>query len=200
MISNYSQLTIKQFIQCKMISELETDPIMRKVKLLAAIENKEVDEIESLPMKEMFAKLKGLEQVESLQPDGKVSMKFKVGGKRFIVKWRQQDLTAEQYIDASHFCKDPINNIHNILAAISVQRTWYGNELPYNGSNHKEVSDLFYNHMKISTAYPIMLFFCSYSKELIYNIATSLGEVALEELKKLKHSIVSGDGLQPLTA
>ncbi len=195
MINNYSQLTIKQFLQCKLISELESDPVLRKVKLLAAIEGKEVDEIESLPMKEMFAKLKGLESVESLQPNGKVSMKFKVGGRKFIVKWRQQDLTAAQYIDATHFCKDPINNIHNILAAISVEVKWF-REFPYNGDNHKEIADLFYNEMKISTAYPIMLFFCSYSEALIRNIATSLGEVALKELRKLKHSIVSGDGLQ----
>jgi len=162
-MKNYSELTIKQFLRCKTIADLETDPIMRKV-----------------------------EQIEAMQPDQKIKLKFKLGGKRFIVKWRQQDLTAAQYIDATHFCKDPdkiIHNIHNILAALVVERTWWGKEKKYNGDKHKEIADLFYNEMKISTAYPIMLFFCRYYEALVANIITYLGEEAERQMSSIKDMV-----------
>ncbi len=194
-MKNYSELTIKQFLRCKTIADLETDPIMRKVKMLAEIEGKDVDEVESLPIGELLERLKGLEQIEAMQPGQKIKLKFKLGGKRFIVKWRQQDLTAAQYIDATHFCKEQdkiIHNIHNILAALVVERTWWGKEKKYNGDKHKEIADLFYNQMKISTAYPIMLFFCKYYEALVTNMLTYLGAEAERQISSIK----SGLGLQ----
>ena len=191
-MKNYSELTIKQFLKCKTIADLETDPIMRKVKMLAEIEGKDVDEVESLPIGELLERLKGLEQIEAMQPDQKIKLKFKLGGKRFIVKWRQQDLTAAQYIDATHFCKEPdkiIHNIHNILAALVVERTWWGKEKKYNGDKHKEIADLFYNQMKISTAYPIMLFFCKYYEALVTNMLTYLGEEAEKQMSSIKDMV-----------
>ncbi len=194
-MKNYSELTIKQFLRCKTIADLETDPIMRKVKMLAEIEGKDVDEVESMPIGDLLARLKGLEQIEAMQPDQKIKLKLKLGGKRFIVKWRQQDLTAAQYIDATHFCKEQdkiIHNIHNILAALVVERTWWGKEKKYNGDKHKEIADLFYNEMKISTAYPIMLFFCKYYEALVTNMLTYLGAEAERQINSIK----SGLGLQ----
>ena len=191
-MKNYSELTIKQFLRCKTIADLETDPIMRKVKMLAEIEGKDVDEVESLPISQLLERLKGLDQIEAMQPDQKIKLKFKLGGKRFIVKWRQQDLTAAQYIDATHFCKDPdkiIHNVHNILAALVVERTWWGKEKKYNGDKHKEIADLFYNEMKISTAYPIMLFFCRYYEALVTNIITYLGEEAERQMSSIKDMV-----------
>ena len=191
-MKNYSELTIKQFLRCKTIADLETDPIMRKVKMLAEIEGKDVDEVESLPISQLLERLKGLDQIEAMQPDQKIKLKFKLGGKRFIVKWRQQDLTAAQYIDATHFCKDQdkiIHNIHNILAALVVERTWWGKEKKYNGDKHKEIADLFYNQMKISTAYPIMLFFCKYYEALVANMLTYLGAEAEKQMSSIKDMV-----------
>lgn len=191
-MKNYSELTIKQFLRCKTIADLETDPIMRKVKMLAEIEGKDVDEVESMPIGDLLSRLKGLEQIEAMQPDQKIKLKFKLGGKRFIVKWRQQDLTAAQYIDATHFCKEQdkiIHNIHNILAALVVERTWWGKEKKYNGDKHKEIADLFYNQMKISTAYPIMLFFCKYYEALVTNMLTYLGAEAEKQMSSIKDMV-----------
>lgn len=204
MIGNYYELTIKQFLRIKSITELESDVFMRNLKMVAEIENKTVDEIESMPVQDVIEKVRRLAKIETLEPDAKVKMKIKVASKWFKIKWKQQELTAEQYIDASHFCKDPnqiINNIHNILASISVELDWMGREKKYSGIKHKEVADLFYNNLKISQAYPIMLFFCKYSKESTEAILSYLESEAMkavkmwEELPKADY-IKSGDGLQ----
>lgn len=206
MIGNYNQLTIKQFLKIKLISELEQDPLHRKVLILSEISGQSVDDIESMPIGDMIEALKGLDKIENLQTDAKIKLKFKVGGRKFIVKWKEQELTSEQFIDVSHFCKDPnkiLSNIHNILASVCVERNWYGKELGYKGDKHKEIADLFYNEMKIATAYPIMLFFCRYYEVLQQNILTFLESEANKAMKntkelmeKFKDLEVSGDGLQ----
>jgi len=189
MISKYSDLTIKQFLNCKLISEMQTDPIDRNVRLLAEVSGKSVDEIESLPLTELKAKLKYLANIEDLGEVGKVRMKFKVKGKSFKVIWKTQELTSGQYIDVSHFTKEPdkiIYNIHNILAAISVPMKYGLIQQKYDGAKHKDIADLLYNHMTIAQAYPIMLFFCKFFAELDSNILTYLVEEGKRALKEVE--------------
>lgn len=199
----FEKITISQFIKCKTIAELESDPLNRNIKLLAELTGKSFDEIESMPIDKLTLALESFSEIESLNPDAKIKMDFKIKGRRFKCIWQTQKLTAAQYIDATSFCKDEasiINNIHNILAAICVEKTWYGKVKKYDGINHKEVSDLFYNNMKIEVAYPIMLFFCKYYKELADNILIYLEQEAEKAMEKVKVTVdkvskLSGVGL-----
>ena len=198
----FEKITISQFIKCKTIAELETDPLNRNIKLLGELTNRSFHEVESMPIDKLKLALKSFSEIENLNPNARVKMDFKVNGRRFKCIWQTQKLTAAQYIDATSFCKDEasiINNIHNILAAICVEKTWYGKVKKYDGVNHKEVADLFLNHMKIEVAYPIMLFFCRYYKELADNILIYLeaeAEKALAKVKPIldKHSKLNGVG------
>ena len=190
MIRGYSDLTIKQFIKCKQISELEDDPILRKVKLLAEVTGRTTEEVETMPLADMMHQLKQLDQLTGMEHSENVDMKFKVKGKRFECIWKVQELTAAQYIDVKHFAKDPnklTENIHNILAAICVERTWYGKRKPYNGTNHEAIANHLYTHMTINQAYPIMVFFCKFSEALSSAILT----YTVEEAQKLKQQITS---------
>jgi hypothetical protein len=199
----FKQITIGQFLKCKTISDLETDPLNRQIKLLAELSGKSFDEIESMPIEKLTEALKEFNKIELLNKDARVKMTFKVKGRRFKCVWQTQKLTAAQYIDATSFCKDEANiisNIHNILAAICVESNWYGKAKKYDGINHKEVADLFYNHLKIDTAYPIMLFFCKYYKELAGNILIYLESEAVKAKEKVqpivdKLSKLNGVGL-----
>jgi len=198
MIRSYDNLTIKQFLQCKLIAELEQDPVTRKMKMYAEVSGKTLEEVEAMPIGDLVAGLKSLDSIDTLTTDSKVNMKFKLGGKRWIIKWRQQDLTGEQYIDSTFFCKDEtklIQNIHNILASLAVERGWF-KELPYSGETHKERADLFYNHMKIKDAYPIMLFFCTLSSKLSDNILNFFLSKSEEMESQLRTLTLNGDGLQ----
>ena len=199
MIKAFTDLTIKQYLQCKIISESESDPIIRKCKFLAEATNRTLDEVESLPLNDLYAQLGEITNLESIPKNGKIKLKFKVGGRKFMVKWREQDISAEQYIDVSYFTKDPNKveqNIHNILASLCVEKKWF-KYLPYDGTNHKERADLFFNELKIKDAYPVMVFFCKYYSQLTKNIQSFLVEQAEELVDKLHMgSGKSGDGLQ----
>lgn len=199
----FDKITIGQFLKCKTIADLEPDLINRNIKLLAELSGKTFDEVESMPIEQLTAALKDFNKFELLNPNAKVKMDFKVKGRRFKCIWQTQKLTAAQYIDATSFCKDEKNivaNIHNILASICVEKNWYGKVKKYDGANHKEVADLFYSHLKIDVAYPIMLFFCRYFKELADNILTYLeseANKAMEKAKPIADKILkqSGGGL-----
>jgi hypothetical protein len=197
MIKAFTDLTIKQYLQCKIISESESDPIIRKCKFLAEATNRTLDEVESLPLNELYSQLGEITNLESIPKDGKIKLKFKVGGRKFMVKWREQDISAEQYIDVSYFTKDPNKveqNIHNILASLCVEKKWF-KYLPYDGANHKQRADLFFNELKIKDAYPIMVFFCKYYNQLTKNIQSFLVEQAEELVDKLHMgSGKNGDG------
>ena len=198
-------LTIGQFIRCKTISDFETDVLDKSIKMLAIVSNKTFDEIESMPINELTKALEQFNEIEKLTSNTKVQMKFKVKGRRFECIWQTQKLGANQYIDATSFCKDEkeiVNNLHNILASICVERTWYGKKLKYNPENHKEIADLFYKHMKITQAYPILLFFCKYFEELVNNIQIYLEEesqkavsLANKNNQVVEHLKKSGVGL-----
>jgi hypothetical protein len=196
MVGNYYELTIKQFLKCKTISELETDPLQRKISMLAELSGKTVDEIESMPISDLQKHLAKFSSIDTLEPNSKVKMRIKVNGKTFDLIWKSQEMTAYQYIDTVNFCKDPVNNIHNILASLACEVTWYGKRLKYNGATHKERADLFYNEMKIKQAYPIMVFFCKYLKELVDSTQDYLIAEA-ERVKQMveKHFHNAGDGL-----
>lgn len=197
MIANYSKLTIKQFLNCKRITESISDPIDKNVRLLAEISGRSVDEIESLPLGKLKDQLKELSNIESLTEAKKLKLKFKLKGQRFEIIWKQQELTAAQYIDVNHFAKDHesiVYNIHNILAAITVKRTWYGKRLKYDGTTHKDTAELFLNHMTIEQAYPIMLFFCKYYEELANNILTYLSGQAVEIMKEVEKTFGPNTG------
>ena len=168
---------------------MESDPIDKNVRLLAEVSGKSVSEVENLPLTELKAKLKYLSNIEDLGEVGKIRMKFKIKNKYFKVIWKTQELTSAQYIDVSHFTKEPeqiIYNIHNILAAICVPMKYGLIQQKYNGSNHKEISDLIYNHMTIAQAYPIMLFFCKFYEELDKATLTYLVEAGKKTLTEVE--------------
>ena len=74
----FEKITISQFIKCKTIAELETDPLNRNIKLLAELTNRTFDEVESMPIDKLKLALKSFSEIESLNPNAKVRMDFKV--------------------------------------------------------------------------------------------------------------------------
>lgn len=201
MMQPYSKLTIKQFLNCKRIAEMELDPLDKSIRLLSEISGKTQEQIEDMPIVEMKAQLKELYEIEHLNENSKVNMNIKVNGERFRVVWELTKLTAAQYIEVAEWTKDPakiIYNIHKILASLVVRRTWYGKTKKRDATEHKYIADLFYNNMKIEQAYPIMLFFCRYSEALHDSMLTYLAEQAVKLTREAQEMIIgqSGDGLR----
>lgn len=183
------EVTIGTFIK---IAKLEAtdDPeqiLDRNIKMLSLLTAEGEDvflELTASQLAELVGKISFLNNL----PEPKAINKVKINGKLYQANLLISELTAGQYIDLSEFIKNPINNLHKIMATLYLpaKKTWYGKLVveKYNGKNHKERADEFYRFMPVSVAYPAALFFYQVSNGLTTNIETYFINKAVQEMKQ----------------
>jgi hypothetical protein len=173
-------VTIGTFIKIAKLEHTD-DPegiLDRNIKVLSLLTGESEDvflELTASQLATLVGKIAFLNEL----PEAKAVNQIKINGKLY--------LTAGQYIDLSEFIKNPINNLHKIMATLYLpaKKTWYGKLVvsKYNGKAHKERADEFYRYMPISVAYPAALFFYQVTKDLTTNIETYFINKAVEEMK-----------------
>ena len=181
-------VTIGTFIKIDKL-EASNDPeaiLDRNIKILSLLTGEPEDtflELTASQLSELVGKIAFLNEL----PEAKAINQIKINGNLYQANLLVNELTAGQYIDLSEFIKNPINNLHKIMATLYLpaKKTWYGKLVveKYNGRTQKERSDEFYRYMPISVAYPAALFFYQVSKDLTTNIETYFINKAVEEMK-----------------
>lgn len=181
-------VTIGTFIKIAKL-EASNDPeaiLDRNIKILSLLTGEPEDtflELTASQLSELVGKIAFLNEL----PEAKAINQIKINGNLYQANLLINELTAGQYIDLSEFIKNPINNLHKIMATLYLpaKKTWYGKLVveKYNGRTQKERSDEFYRYMPISVAYPAALFFYQVSKDLTTNIETYFINKAVEEMK-----------------
>lgn len=181
-------VTIGTFIK---IAKLEAtdDPeqiLDRNIKMLSLLTGEGEDvflELTASQLAELVGKISFLNNL----PEPKAINQVNVNGKLYQANLLISELTAGQYIDLSEFIKNPINNLHKIMATLYLpaKKTWYGKLVveKYNGKTQKERADEFYRFMPVSVAYPAALFFYQVSNGLTTNIETYFISKAVQEMK-----------------
>lgn len=159
-------VTIGTFIKIAKL-EASNDPeaiLDRNIKILSLLTGEPEDtflELTASQLSELVGKIAFLNEL----PEAKAINQIKINGNLYQANLLINELTAGQYIDLSEFIKNPINNLHKIMATLYLpaKKTWYGKLVveKYNGRTQKERSDEFYRYMPISVAYPAALFFLS---------------------------------------
>lgn len=151
----WSELKIYQFQELySILTDKELDELGKVIYSVAFLEEKTVAEIESMNLDE-FKKLSDkygwLKEMDLLE---KISNTFELNGEIYKVIWQVDKMKAGQYIDLTEFNKDPMANIHKVMATL-VYKDWntYATE-------HNERSELFRKEMNIGFAYPLCVFFC----------------------------------------
>jgi len=181
-------LTIKQFYDIESIIKDMEDPVERNLHLLAAVKGITIDDVENMPINKVKTELAKLNYLNLDMPD-KIKHKFKIKGRTFKIVWKLEDIRANQYIDFKHFASQE-QSIHKCMAVLCIELDWLRRSKGYQPQKHKELSEFFFKHMDISIAYPLMLFFCRYTEELMPIIKTYLRN----EVEKMRS--VNGDGFQ----
>jgi hypothetical protein len=181
-------VTIGTFIK---IAKLEAtdDPeqiLDRNIKMLSLLTGEGEDvflELTASQLAELVGKISFLNNL----PEAKAINQVNINGKLYQANLLISELTAGQYIDLSEFIKNPINNLHKIMATLYLpaQKKWYGKLVVerYNGKTQKERADEFYRYMPVSVAYPAALFFYQVSNGLTTNIETYFISKAVQEMK-----------------
>lgn len=209
--SSWKEITIRQFIRVNEVIKAEyQDAVEQQVALIAAVTGRAEEEILHMDRSELMAWVKDL---AFLQSGDSISTKwpkwFMVKGRLFKPVQNVQKLTAGQYIDLITFSKDPMANLHKVLATLClpVKTNIFGPGGPwkwlrpqkYDGRKHEELSAFFYEHLTMDIAYPIALFFCNLWEAFMPSILTFL-ETEIRNLTRelAKETIMSSDGMEEM--
>jgi hypothetical protein len=184
-------LTVKTFIGFADIIQAEhfETEVDREVSLLSCITGREESFFLNMELKE-FNKWKREIDFVSLEGVKAQAHKYiKANGKVYAPIYNFTELTAGQFVDITHFVKEPekiIENLPTILASICVptKRTLLGRKkLPYMSVPHSEVSaDM--ESAPIEEAYSIAVFFWNVWNGSLENIGDSLIKKILQKKKK----------------
>lgn len=204
MPTNWSQITIKQFIVIYNISRSEIDETEKLIEIAAYLMGKDSSEMDAMPISTLHS-LSFLMDIDSLP------QKFP---KWFLFKGRMykpmmniaKEWTSGMYIDVKACLKEPdgtIDNLAKLMAIICLPANWFGVANKYKGDKVAARAKVF-EELPVTLAYPMCVFFCNRLESLTKLTRTYLDNKIQENLKIAKDIAKdianTGDGLLHSTA
>jgi hypothetical protein len=190
MIDSWSKLPIKTFVDINNISQNRLDGFdadYHTVKALTGLSDEELDAMPIPDFKKKLAKASFLLNTDF----GKAKEKFTIDGVEYTINWRIEEKTAGQYIDLTHYCKKPFENMNYIMAVLTFNGKYTAKEM-------EERAGIFWNKLTMDVVYPICLFFSKVLNDSMTTIQDSLIQETnkkIEDLQTMIHSANTGDGL-----
>lgn len=148
----WKDITISVFNQIQAILKSGDTDLTVKIEIYVLLTGKNIDQVRDLPLGEFLsAYSKELGFLNDTIPQ--VIPKFWEHDKvKYNISTQVEKISSGQYIDLKEYMKQE-NNLHMVMAVLCFD----GDK--YNGGTHKERSEIFLNHMPITIAYPLAVFF-----------------------------------------
>jgi hypothetical protein len=184
----FNRLKVKDYISTlsQMPYESELEYSQRRVATVMGLDIKLIKSLPLVIFQDYEAKLK---EVENTLKGYKLKKKLKIGGKWFKVETDIMKITAAQFIDATAFSKVAEKELHKFIAVFLRPMSWrFGKVQDYDGTNHKEVSELVFQEMEMKDAQALLVFFCKVLNKLSTHTETYLLEVAENLIKDLQQN------------
>jgi hypothetical protein len=196
----FNRLKVKDYISTlsQMPYESELEYSQRRVATVMGLDIKLIKALPLVIFQDYEAKLK---EVENTLKGYKIKKKIKIGGKWFKVETDIMKITAAQFIDASAFSKVAEKELHKFIAVFLRPMSWrFGKVQDYDGTNHKEISELVFQEMEMKDAQALLVFFCKVLNRLSTHTETYLLEVAENLIKDLQANggILSQSTIYPI--
>lgn len=190
MIDSWNKLPIKTFIEINAINQNRLDGFDAEYHLVKALTGLSEEELNNMPIPE-FKKIMLRSAFMTDTNFGKPKDRFTIDGIEYRINWRVEQKTAGQYIDLTHYCKKPFDNMHYIMAVL----TFFDK---YDSKEVEKRAEIFYNKLTMDIVYPISLFFLKVLRDSMAAIQDSLIKDTNKKIKELEKIIASentGDGL-----
>jgi hypothetical protein len=196
--TDWSGVTISQWQALRDLAEdfkEEGDSLTYRIRQLAILADIREDQAREVSLQE-YKLYKEQFMFITDSPVGEAPASFKVEGKKYEPRLDMQSLSASEYIDLTEYSKDPEENAHDLLALLCV-----------GPGTAQERADLFFHHLTMDTAYPMLLFFWQVWSDFTASILHSLIQQSQETMSQSletpqgsvdTHSI--GGGSSPSTA
>jgi hypothetical protein len=190
MIDSWNKLPIKTFIDINNINLNRLDGFDADYHMVKALTGLSDEEVDAMPIPE-FKKALAKSAFMLTTNFGKPRTKFTIDGVEYKINWRIELKTAGQYIDLTHYCKKPFENMHYIMSVL----TFFGKYTP---DEVEERAKIFYEKLTMDVVYPICLFFSKVLNDSMIDIQAYLIKDMNKKIKDLQTMIPSqiiGGGL-----
>ena len=181
---SWNDITIGMYIELRPVLKAEMNEIERLIYILAVLLKKPTQDVEKIKVGDYHKMKKELAFLWELPLPTKLQKYFTIEGKDYEIVLNANELDAGQYMSVVTKLKNAeqdedisYNQLHEILASISVpvekhRKKWRRTAIE--PSYYKKVAQDFYNHLPMSIAYPIGVFFWNLSESLIKVMQDSL--------------------------
>ena len=164
--TSWEDITIGKYIELKPILETEQTEVERVINILCVLTGKKREEIREIQLKDYHKLIKKMSFLNTEIPTKLEKTRFKIDGKYYEFKINAEKLMFGEYINAMELLQSKnenaiFDNLHKILVSICrpVERRLRWREIEMTGELLKETSQIFYDKMSITIAYPILVFF-----------------------------------------
>jgi len=171
----WKDVTVWQWIQLQNLLQ-KTEGLTEldiAVKSLAILTNQTENQIDSLTIKELGAKLEKIKFITDTEPTPMTVDFIKLGKKRYKCIYDIRKLPYSRYLETKFFTTDVAMNIHKIAASMvmPMKLTWRGWKVAkYDASKHDEYAqDLL--EAPFEQVYGSMVFFCQVFSDSIKSLA-----------------------------
>ncbi len=171
----WKDVTVWQWIQLQNLLQ-KTEGLTEldiAVKSLAILTNQTENQIDSLTIKELGAKLEKIKFITDTEPTPTTVDFIKLGKKRYKCIYDIRKLPYSRYLETKFFTTDVAMNIHKIAASMvmPMKLTWRGWKVAkYDASKHDEYAqDLL--EAPFEQVYGSMVFFCQVFSDSIRSLA-----------------------------
>jgi hypothetical protein len=195
------KVTIKVFQALNEIADSPLTEFEKSVEFVKVLTGKSEFEIDKMSVRK-FNKIcnfinEKMNKWGSQQESGKPKSVIYVSGKPYKIMYDIFTANAGKYVEIMEFSKEPIKNLHKILASMvtPLKLTWRGlKEIEYKADDHERISNEMLN-ANYDDVYQAFVFFYAVSKKSMENLAT-YGKTAEERtaVQLLLHSLKFGDG------
>lgn len=155
----------------------------KNVQILSCLSGVEINEIESLPLYSVSSYMSRLNFLQTPPKPGKTRRAYTLGGTKYTVFKRIEDITAGMYIDFQNYCNGNLDeHISQILSIILIPEDHKYNE----GYSLEDTIDDIDNNLGIEDALSLFNFFL---KRLVKSTRTSLQSslgISMRMVKRLK--------------
>lgn len=184
------KITYKHYLDILDISHSNIDELDKKIQTISIYTGKSIDYLENLPINELNNISNKIEYLD-ISKKTKPKFTFKIKGKRYIIKWKIQELSAAQFIDINHFMKegDIDKNLHHLLACLTVRYNIFGKCQKYNSDEHDLISEYILNEMEFINVYNISNFFLQFFQNFEIVFQNYLDSMITKEITKAKELV-----------
>jgi len=200
--TSWKDINIDTYIKLVPVLETEQEDITRVINILCVLTGKKREEIKEIQLTDYHKLIKKMAFLFTEIPTKLESKRIKLDGNYYEFKLQAENLLFGEYINAMETLNSKnenvvIENLDKILASICrpVEKKFgKWKEKKMTSKLLQETVKKFRDKMSIADAYPLAVFFCNHSKELMTNIQTSLIAQAEKITKEVEMDLVNGAG------